>query len=383
MGLSVAEVVDFLDDQEELRLPEPELWPSVDPRVDDLHPLDWRRFTAQTDGLPEFELDPESRRDIDDKLGTGAPTEEETVSTASERRPDVCAWYQPIHFHGLEWGLFIRDDCIRSIAGDIARFVQKPMAGLGWSVPAELVRAATFTLFLHEAYHHRIESLAIRLHVVEQRPRYQSYWKNVYEPLIQPGASGPLEEALANASSYLRLREAAYRRHLSPLVAAATLDYLRWRFPFDPSGYCDAVQYLTDDAFAAGQRLLISQVQESSLQPVSPIDRWQFAPNITQGLFQLERGTWIVTPRNGSTIVPTGPRYPSLPSRKVERALGKKFDYRRVHGGKGSHVKLISPSGPPIILPGNHKDLAPHVLGNVASALKFASIAKLISHLGL
>jgi predicted RNA binding protein YcfA (HicA-like mRNA interferase family) len=90
-----------------------------------------------------------------------------------------------------------------------------------------------------------------------------------------------------------------------------------------------------------------------------------------------------VSRHKGSTIVPTGPRYPSLPSRKVEKALGKKFDYQRVHGGKGSHVRLISPSGPPIILPGDRKDLAPHVLRNVASTLNFASIAKLISHLDL
>ena len=25
---------------------------------------------------------------------------------------DFCAWYQPIHFFGYDWGIFVREDCI-------------------------------------------------------------------------------------------------------------------------------------------------------------------------------------------------------------------------------------------------------------------------------
>ena len=32
---------------------------------------------------------------------------------------DVCAWYQPIHFHAYNWGIFIKEECLKRLASKI------------------------------------------------------------------------------------------------------------------------------------------------------------------------------------------------------------------------------------------------------------------------
>lgn len=81
---------------------------------------------------------------------------------------DVLGWYQPIHFFASNWGIFIRESALVDLARDLApRFA--PFIGRRTRAAhvAVLIRAAFAYVFLHEHYHHKIESLAIRLHIVE------------------------------------------------------------------------------------------------------------------------------------------------------------------------------------------------------------------------
>jgi hypothetical protein len=90
----------------------------------------------------------------------------------------VLGWYQPVHFFASNWGIFIRESALEALARDLMpRFVpflerRPPRAHV-----AVLIRAAFAFVFLHEHYHHKIESLAIRLHVVERRSVYPEYFK--------------------------------------------------------------------------------------------------------------------------------------------------------------------------------------------------------------
>ena len=66
------------------------------------------------------------------------------------------------------------------------------------------MRSAFWSLYLHEIYHHKVESFGIRLQVVQGRGSYVRYKDiNVYVPL--KGDDQQLEEALANAYCYHRL----------------------------------------------------------------------------------------------------------------------------------------------------------------------------------
>jgi hypothetical protein len=51
-----------------------------------------------------------------------------------------------------------------------------------YTLAKALVRAAFASLFLHEAYHHKTESHAIRLHVVQQLSCFGPYFWKVYNP---------------------------------------------------------------------------------------------------------------------------------------------------------------------------------------------------------
>src|SRR5262249_22577883 len=160
---------------------------------------------------------------------------------APERAPqlewDICGWYQPIHFFGYDWGIFIKEECVKRAALMIARFVSRAVIHsappLAWF--KALYRAAVYVYYLHEQYHHKIECLGFRLHVVQQRSAFLPYYRHVYA--ATKGTDDHLEEALANADCYLRLSTDPYAFWITPHVVRATKAYLEWQFPQDPPGY--------------------------------------------------------------------------------------------------------------------------------------------------
>jgi hypothetical protein len=205
---------------------------------------------------------------LENALGAGQPDRQ---ATSAEQQPqwDVCAWYQPVHFHGHSWGIFIKEDCVKRAAFMIARFVPSsvvPRASLLIWFKA-LYRAAVYVYFLHEHYHHKIECLGFRLHVVQDRSAYLPYYKLVYAGT--KGTDDQLEEALANADCYHRLGTQPYALWLTPRVVKATREYLKWQFPQDPPGYRKAGHYLVKADFDAGEHELQAQVKEASLKPTN------------------------------------------------------------------------------------------------------------------
>ncbi len=390
MSLTAAEVVEFLEREDVLEVPNESPWPTTEVG-EDLRPVDWGRLLPTRrpardgadwdlhgdDWHPEFDED--FFGEIEGRIGRGAAALD---SESTSRRPDVCAWYQPLHFHGLDWGIYIREDCLRRMAGDIAAFLP-PGTPVTRLLPKALLRSAFSTLFLHEAYHHKTESLGIRLHIVERLACYGPYFRNVYDPLRSAKSIDLHEEALANAESFIRLSEAAYRKWLSKPVFDATRSYLRWRFPFDPPGYDQAPKFLKPDPFDRCEWLLKSQVQEHTVKPFRTGSDWKLAPRVNQSLFTLRSDIWTIVSPGATPILPTSSPYPSVSSRALEGALTADGYQRVKGGGKGSHVKLSAPGRPVIVLPGGRKDLSPVVVRNVAKALGFSSADELRAGLGL
>lgn len=116
----------------------------------------------------------------------------------------------------------------------------------------------------------------------------------MYAPAARPGGGGALEEALANADSYRRLGEQTYRRFVPDPIYRAAQDYLRWRFPLDPPGYCDAPAYLRDVDNDSGQNTLKSQVQEAVARPYRTVSQWRLAPNMNESLFGITSDIWVI-----------------------------------------------------------------------------------------
>jgi predicted RNA binding protein YcfA (HicA-like mRNA interferase family) len=389
MPLKLEELIEYLEAHDGLGPAEQDdLWPGYDEEQGDLYLIDWRRLFGSERNEPLFpdpdieEFDGSLVEEIGSAMGQGPPVDEAQAREVADRRPEICAWYQPITFHAFAWGIFLREDCLRSIAADIARWVPPLYYQHPATLAPELLRMSFASLYLHERYHHKTEAHAVRLLVAEQRPCYRSYWNKVYARAARSGGGGPLEEALANADSYRSLGERTYRRFVSSPVYEAAQEYLRWRFPFDPPGYCDAPMYLRDPDFEAGQNLLKSQVQEAVAHPRRTVAEWQFAPNMNESLFGITSDIWLVVPAGRRPTVPTFPLYRPVSTTNVLAALKREFGYAEVKGGKGSHVKLKARELPTQILP-DRKDLPPHVLKNIANSLRYRDIGDLLAELGL
>jgi len=147
----------------------------------------------------------------------------------------ICAWYQPIHYYGVNWGIFIHENYVEDNAVKIARLVnpvELSVLGLNPGLRKHhAIRAALMSLYLHEYFHHKIESLGLRLHVATGHSKYLPYKSKVYTQFL--GTDDCYEEGLANADSYSRLTE--------PRIIKAV-----------PKPYLDGLKKLLRAEFAAG-----------------------------------------------------------------------------------------------------------------------------------
>jgi predicted RNA binding protein YcfA (HicA-like mRNA interferase family) len=384
---SIEDTVQFLIENDSLHIGESP-WPSSDEDKEDIHQVDWsilfppsNRPNSSEDGPPQndnwaFPVTEEEIEELKEVFGTWHPLNPQSNNQISSPMHlpqwDVCAWYQPIHYFGHSWGIFIREDCVTRAAMTIARFLSPSVLLKNPNYEVwyrALYRAGVFLFFLHEHYHHKVECLGLRLHVARRKSAYLSYQSSVYRPTT--GTDDQLEEALANAESYLRLGTRPYSYWLGEDVLDAVRKYLRWRFPIDPPGYRMAVSYLTKASFDPAENLLQAQVSESVLAPIQPTSEWNLAPRMTQSFFPVTSNIWSVVPAGASSRLPRSRIAPIQTCSTDDMVrLYQQAGYQVVKGGgKGSHVKLKKQGAPTMNLPGNRDNLSPTVAATAAQIL--------------
>ena len=376
---TIDQAVDYLIKNNSLELGESP-WPTFEAGQDVLA-IDWDqlfpkrgRAVVLENGFPngdgwDFEPTLEELGELGNVLGNRTP-DRQLQSPGQQPKWDICAWYQPIHFFGHDWGIFIKEDCVKRAAFAIARYIDpavKHAASHGAWFKA-LYRAAVYLYFLHEQYHHKIECLGFRLHVVQRKSAFLPYHKLIYAST--KGTDDQLEEALANADCYHRLSTKPYPFWITPHVVKATKNYLKCHFPHDPPGYRKAEDYLTKTRFDAGENVLQAQVKEVSLTPAQPAVDWDMAPRMTHSFFPVTSNIWTVIPAGTKSRLPLKPVAPIRTcSTRDMVAIYKGHGYVEVDGGKGSHVKLKKPGALTMTLPGNRSELSPGVAKTALRAL--------------
>lgn len=374
MGLTTHEVVQVLDDLNLLDLDGEGPWTS-DPHNEDAYEIDW---TA-------------ANRDVDDELAVSTTAHawdevgEELRSRAGQGvrtpTPDVLdaeAWYLPIHFYGPAWGIYIRERAVLEVAAAILTRVDAARRH-DRNVIGGVTRAALSALYLHEAFHHKVESFATRLEMVERLPRYVPYSDAVYRKLL--GTPDLLEEGLACAEMLRRGDESAYRRWVPLDVRDASREMLRDWIGTLPPGYARGSEFATDVAYLRARNHLSSQVHEAQQYPSRPGGHeWNLAPGIYKGLFDCRTAAYVLVPIGQKPIIPWFNRPPlalSISSRALMKIV-EKAGYSLAPGaGKGSHIKMIATGRPPIIIPANRESLSKSVLRNTAVALGLRSVREL------
>lgn len=384
----IDQTVDFLHTHDALRLGESPWETYTD--GDEVHSVDWDRLfqddKQQAGALVDDPNDGPWRGvppDIVERFSASiaeiAPVRQPSTG---QNRCDHCAWYQPVHYHGHDWGIFIREEQLLQKAMEIYPFVDasyKASKSRAFIVDA-LVRAATYLFFLHEHFHHKVECLCLRLHVITGVSAYLPYMDKVYG--TARGKDDLIEEALANADIFRRMSTEPYRTRITPPVVKATKQYLRVTFPNEPPGYRRAVDFLTSGTFAAGENRLQGQVRECTLNPTQPPDEWDLAPRLMQSFLNVKSRIWSIVPAGRDSFLPT--RVIPVPTCSTKEMI-QLFDrggYAVVRGGKGSHVKLQKRGAATMILPGDRSQLSPGVASTALKLLgkfRLTDLPKLVS----
>jgi hypothetical protein len=292
-----------------------------------------------------------------------------------------CAWYCPIHFFGHSWGIYIREACILSCAVEIAQFVDwravSNARARRYAITRQLLRSAFYVFFLHEQFHHKVESLGFRLLIANGTDRYRPYKANVYRPSYL--TSQCIEESLANAESYRRLGEQRYRQRHDKAILDGLRAFLKSSFLVQPPGYKEALRFLTDSQYRDGLHALQSQVLDGMLPPPTPAAHWTIAPNVITALMGISDDIYIVLPVGARPIFRPTSIDPgaTISSHELVRALTRHHGYRQVTGGKGSHIKLTKLGAPNIHIPGNRPVVSPGVVRQALNAIGGYPISRL------
>ena len=315
--------------------------------------------------------DPDWRSDWFEELGAGLAPGGRVGSRVEPREStlagegDKCAWYQSIPFHGLDVGIFIRRDCLYSIARELGPWMFSAGHSLSLRDTRRLILGAFTFLYLHEEFHHKVDSLALRVSIVEQRAVYKRYWNRVYAPA--KGTDHLTEEALAGANAYRRLTDQPYRAALGAKAVSAIRAYLRAVFPFMPPGYRRAREFVRQDAYDEAEAGLTASVHEALQPPSSGWRRWHLATYMLRGIFPISSHMYAIVPRGHAIVLPHSP--PStVPSRTIGRLLRQHGYVRQPGRGKGSHEVWEKAGLPPIVLP-HQVNVTPGVLRAIARSL--------------
>lgn len=289
----------------------------------------------------------------------------------------LCAWYCPIHYYGSGWGIYIRQECLLALATRIARQIDWPLVKCAPSlIYKQLIRSAFYILFLHEQFHHKVESLGLRYLVSTGSDRYRPYKDNVYRRHYL--TSDCLEESLANADSYRRLNEGRIKKNLDGAIWRGLKVYLKDSFLSQPPGYREGYDHTSDSSFRSGLYLLQSQVLDGMLSPTTPPNNWKVAPNMITALENIKSNIFIILPHGAQPVFnPTwiAPGF-TVSSHQLEDWCLHHHGYQRVAGGKGSHVK-VKKDGKSIMIPGNKKVLSPGIVKSALDTIGGYSQAKL------
>lgn len=377
MGLTTPQAVETLAALDLLDLDTPGPWPG-EPEGESAWSIDWTAAEepyVQSDAIdfvPESDAWESARDHLLSRSGRGVHVPPPDIF-------DALAWYLPIHHFGYGWGIYVRESAVLMLAASQLSHLDESRRRDHDAVFGA-VRAGLAILYLHEAFHHKVESFTIRLEIIEHARREQPYFKNVYGPLRAAGSDDLIEESLACAEIVRRMRaEGVYRRSIPPDVRRAARAMLGEWLPTLPPGYRRALTYTADTPFANARNLLSSQIHEGRQRPLQRNDEWHLVPHGFHGLFNCNTVTHVLVPFGSTPIIPWFDQQaaPLSISTTAMIKLVAAQGYAIVPGGKGSHIKLRAEGRPMIILPGNRESLSPRVLAAVAAALNLPSLGSL------
>jgi predicted RNA binding protein YcfA (HicA-like mRNA interferase family) len=307
------------------------------------------------------------RERIAERLGGGTPP--------PPPNPDVHAWYQPIHYFAQGWGIFVRETGIQTVAEAMAPFIRTTRDPL--LVAAEAQRMAHVALRLHETFHHKIESAAIRMETVSLIEKYKPYDDAVFRPLFQARSTDLLEEGLAN--SWMFRQRDSDSDGVGEDVLTGCKDFLEWWIPLMPFAYGRGIE-LSED-FEMYLYHLTEQLRAGQQNVEPRYQLWAVTTHLLDPLHNRRSPHYIVVRRGNVPYLPHTagpPKELSLTNRDLERCLVSLGWQRIINGGRHP-VKFVKSGQRPIPVPRHAGAMPTGTLHAIAKQAGFRNVHELVS----
>src|SRR6266566_4675697 len=144
--------------------------------------------------------------------------------------PDALAFYLPFHyFHPTWWGVYLILERVHWLAQQLDAYSSGALGG------RDAVTVARLFLYGHETFHHAVEAFATRLEITHRIPLYRDPFERYFR--MHFGTSKCIEEALATAYGYRKVKEKAFRNPNDPKKRQSALGALLRYIQTCPPGY--------------------------------------------------------------------------------------------------------------------------------------------------
>ena len=247
--------------------------------------------------------------------------------------PDCLGFYLPFHyFHPLWWGVYL---IVEGIQG-LASFVQAHSNDV-LSYRESVVVSRLF-VYGHEAVHHIVESFATRLEVSHRKALYRTGFDVLFRKYA--GTPKAVEEALASAHGYRKVRERAFKRPNQPKRHKAALSAIGEYIRRCPPGYDRALEFINASSFVAARSAFAEVNHNWALPHIAPISAraWNSFPHAFSGISRVHSRVNYAVHRNSPLIKRIRTRGHYLRYREVTERLEKLASCTFVRQKGGAHT---------------------------------------------
>jgi predicted RNA binding protein YcfA (HicA-like mRNA interferase family) len=200
--------------------------------------------------------------------------------------------------------------------------------------------------YTHESFHHSVEMFATRLEITHRQPLYRTAFLRLYQR--QVGTDDALEEALASAHAYRRVKSRAFRTPNEPAKRKAVLAVLAGYIEESGPGYDRAMEWVDDSEFYYGRASLAEVNHEESLPhlPGDMMDAWFSFPHAFGGMTRINGRVNYLVHRDSPLAQRVPVRGHFLRYRRLQKLL-REHGCRFLRQGRGGHEIWANPSGSP------------------------------------
>jgi predicted RNA binding protein YcfA (HicA-like mRNA interferase family) len=362
------------DDWLLIPIEDPEFTSSEDAMAVDYQSLDLSTNAPPTGRAPDSELfafNPEfAIPDLGGRIAfPGAPSVHSPSGYASP--PDALAFYLPFHyFHPHWWGIYL----ILEGAQELAKYLSWLSGGL--LAPSDAMTVAQLFLYGHEAFHHIVEAFATRLEVSHRVPLYRTGFEKLFHHGF--GTDNCLEEALASAYGYRKVKERAFRKPNNPLKRKQALEALAKYIRACPPGYRTALKFIRETDFIQS-RLEFAEHNHNWALPGIPAKGpglWLSFPHAFSGISRITSRVNYLVHRDSSLAKRHQLHLRYLRYRDLTERLKRLGRCQFVRVGRGGHEIWETPSGHHFPIPRHPGDLR---RGTLAKIVKEAGLSLSVS----